>query len=115
MTTDLMINQIFNERHTCHIIMYLHLFGPRTRSEIYQAVSTNPRMPIKLDMLEQYGLIKQMERTQSGRKIVTLTSTGTTFAMTLCTLEKIRGGSIDAFRWDMVVSKLEEFDVTAQS
>ncbi|MBO4357829.1 MAG: hypothetical protein J5813_06675 [Candidatus Methanomethylophilaceae archaeon] len=115
MTKDLMINQLFSERHTCHILVYLHLFGPRTRTEIYQAISTNPRMPIKLDMLEQYGLIKQTDRNNFGRKMVSLTNSGTKFATTLCTLEKILGGSVDAFRWDLVISKLEEFDAGVQS
>ncbi len=52
MNKELMVNQLFSEKNTCGILVYLHLFGPRSRTEIYNAISTNPRMPIKLDMME---------------------------------------------------------------
>ncbi len=111
MTKDLIVNQLFSERNTCGILVYLHLFGPRSRTEIYNAISTNPRMPIKLDMMEKMGLIKQTDRDMNGKRMVTLTATGTKFAATLCNLEKMLGGSIDTFRWDIVISKLEEYDM----
>ena len=112
MTKDLIINQLFSERNTCEILVYLHLFGPRSRTEIYHTISTNPRMPQKLDLLEELGLIKQCEKGANRKRMVMLTTTGTKFAITLCSLERMLGGSIDSFRWDVMISKLEEYDMT---
>ena len=104
-----MINKLFSEKNTCGILVFLHVFGPKTRTEIYQAISTNPRMPIKLDMMEEMGLVRTTDDGR-GRKMTTLTNTGEKFAMTLCSLEKLLGGNVDSFKWGIMMTKLEEFD-----
>jgi len=109
MAGELLINKLFSERNTCQILVYLHLFGPKTRTEIYHAISTNPRMPIKIEMMENMGLLKTMDDGR-GRKMVSLTSTGVKFATELCSLEKLIGGNVDGFKWGIVMTKLEEFD-----
>jgi len=90
-------------------IMLSHCIGPKTRTEIYHAISTNPRMPIKIEMMENMGLLKTMDDGR-GRKMVSLTSTGVKFATELCSLEKLIGGNVDGFKWGIVMTKLEEFD-----
>lgn len=112
MVQELIINRIFNERHTSDIIMYLYLFGPKHRTEIYDAISRNPRMPIKLDLLESYGVIKTYEEGQR-QMLVSLTSKGTKLAAGISNLEKILGGNVEAFRWGFVMSQLEDFDKAA--
>ena len=37
MAGELLINKLFSERNTCQILVYLHLFGPKTRTR-----NTNP-------------------------------------------------------------------------
>lgn len=49
--------KVFETKHNLRIILYLLLVGPGTKSDIYDAVSTNPRMPDKISMLEKHGLI----------------------------------------------------------
>ncbi len=109
MTQELLINRIFSERNTSDTIMFLYLFGPKGKTEIYDAISRNPRMPMKLQMLEDYGLVRSYS--DGGKKMmIGLTPKGNKFASALSDLEKIVGGNVEAFRWGIVMSKLEDFD-----
>ncbi len=49
--------QIFEEKNTISILLYLDQVGKGRKVDIYGAISTNPRMPKKLLMLEDAGLI----------------------------------------------------------
>ena len=56
MNVDLTINSILSEKNVAGILVYLYVFGPRTRTELYRSVSSNPRMPVKLQMLIDYDM-----------------------------------------------------------
>ena len=60
MFDNLRINEIFAEKNVPAIIIYLYLSGPTTRTEIYDNVSTNVRMSIKIDMLIDEKIIKTL-------------------------------------------------------
>jgi len=109
MNDDLITNRIFGEKNTVKIIIYLHIFGEKSRNEIYQAISTNPRMPIKLDLLEHYGIIKTVEGgTVTCKRLVSLTPLGRKYAEALANLEKCTGGSLDVFKWDLMRSMMDD-------
>ncbi len=40
--------RLFETKHVMRILVFLHLCGPKSKSDIYRAVSTNPRMADKL-------------------------------------------------------------------
>lgn len=50
---------VLEEKHMISTMLYLAGSDGCTKTELYRAVSTNPRMPEKLDILEQAGLIRQ--------------------------------------------------------
>ncbi|MDO5837332.1 MAG: hypothetical protein Q4P10_00955 [Methanomassiliicoccales archaeon] len=81
---------VIEERHMLSIILYLYRCGKATKSNIYDNVSKNPRMPLKLDVLEDEGLIS-MKR--GSPTFVILTEKGRRIAESLdlieCTLGKI--------------------------
>ena len=45
------------EKHLMSMLMYLREKGPSRKTDIYDAVSTNPRMTLKVERLEAMGLI----------------------------------------------------------
>ena len=108
MNDNLITSQIFNEKNITSIILYLHFFGARTRSEIYNIVSTNPRMPVKLDLLSRHGLITMDERENGHRRVVDLTPLGKKYAATICSLEKQSGGNVESFKWDVLRTMLND-------
>ncbi|MBQ8178957.1 MAG: winged helix-turn-helix transcriptional regulator [Candidatus Methanomethylophilaceae archaeon] len=111
MTAQIVTERILEERHVVGIIMYLHMFGPRSRSEIYKAVSTNPHMPRKLDMLEERGLVKTGDMVEGGRsRPVRLTHLGKIYAEALCSLEERSGGDLDRYRMQTVRDMVSEME-----
>jgi len=68
------------EKHMIAILMFLSVNGDCQKIEIYRNVSSNPRIPDKLDRLEAMGLITQehmggtrainVALTPKGRKVV---------------------------------------------
>ena len=87
-------NEILQGKHQTDIIVYLYINGARTKSEIYAAVSTNPRMSEKLDILCRRGIIREI-RTYS-RQMYGLTHMGFEYARLLCYLEEVSGGDMAA-------------------
>lgn len=79
----------FEEKHLVAIMMYLSINGQCRKIEIYQNVSSNPRIPEKLDRLESLGLIRQTNDTKSRSIIVSLTSKGRAVADKLIELDKL--------------------------
>lgn len=57
MTTEYKISKL-EERHILSIMLYLRDNDGCKKIELYHDVSTNPRMPIKLNVLEEMGLIR---------------------------------------------------------
>ena len=49
------------EKHLVSILMFLAIHGNCKKIEVYENVSSNPRIPEKLDRLESLGLIIQKD------------------------------------------------------
>lgn len=67
---------VFEEKHMISILTYLDANGPSRKIDLYEAVSSNPRMPDKLNHLEAIGLVTQNMDMTSRSTIVALTSEG---------------------------------------
>ena len=57
-------------------LIYLSENEGCTKTELYRAVSSNPRMPEKLDILESNGLIRQETNDASRAVRISLTDLG---------------------------------------
>lgn len=68
--------RILEERHMISAMLYLSDNDGCTKTELYRGVSTNPRMPEKLNMLESAGLIVQEASSESNAVRVHLTDMG---------------------------------------
>lgn len=111
MFDGLIINRVFDEKNTPNIILFLYLFGPKTRTEIYDNISRNPRMSIKLEMMMSMGLIEETYGYNGMMNALYLTDLGEKYAIALCELEKLSGGSMEKSRWNHVISNIEMFTV----
>jgi hypothetical protein len=109
MFDNLKINEIFTERNVPAIIMYLYLFGPKTRTEIYDNISKNPRMPIKLDKLIESKVITTIPGRSQKWPVLKLTETGMQFGRMLCTMEDLAGGNACKSKWLGLKKTLEQF------
>lgn len=58
MTSERAAIQVFEEKHNMEILVFLLENGPCPKTDLYRGVSTNPRMPVKLAMLESIGLVR---------------------------------------------------------
>lgn len=75
------------EKHLISILMLLGMNGPSRKIDIYKAISTNPRMPGKLDKLESMGLVTQIFDEDQRSTVVTLTPQGTEISQLLSRIE----------------------------
>ena len=64
------------EKHLMSMLMYLREKGPSRKTDIYDAVSTNPRMTLKVERLEAMGLISTEYNNALRSTVVTLTEEG---------------------------------------
>ena len=109
MDEELIVGKIFGEKNMVSIIIFLYLYGPRTKTEIYNQISKNPRMPIKLDLLERYGLISKNDDHPTGRKVMCLTELGERYARSLESLEKHSGGDLTWYKWGRLNAMMDRF------
>ncbi|MBQ7979368.1 MAG: hypothetical protein IJ248_06435 [Candidatus Methanomethylophilaceae archaeon] len=109
MFDNLRINEIFAEKNVPAIIIYLYLSGPKTRTEIYDNVSTNVRMSIKIDMLIDEKIIKTLPGRTPRRPQLTLTEMGMQFGYMLCAMERMAGGDPSESKWRGMKKTLEDF------
>lgn len=109
MFDNLRINEIFAEKNVPAIIIYLYLSGPKTRTEIYDNVSTNVRMSIKIDMLIDEKIIKTLPGRTPKRPQLTLTEMGMQFGYMLCAMERMAGGDPSESKWRGMKKTLEDF------
>ena len=52
-------SRILEEKHSTQIILYIHACGPQSKSSIYRTISTNSRMPKKLEILCNEGVLEE--------------------------------------------------------
>ncbi len=83
------------EKHMISLLMYLVANGPSRKIDIYNCVSSNPRMPDKLNHLEEMGLLHQEMDMMSRSTIVTLTERGYDVAGLLMEIDERIRGSVD--------------------
>ncbi len=83
---------VLGERHKVSVLLLLRREGPCMKTDIYSSVSTNPRMPEKLDMLEHAGLIVQTPDTSTRRVTISLTPAGEEVASMLAEISRIVSG-----------------------
>ena len=63
--------EIFGNTHSLSILMYLTDHSGCTKTDLYQEVVRNSRMPDKLNVLEKAGLIHQVQDGRSTRLYIT--------------------------------------------
>lgn len=76
------------EKHMISILLYLSTRGPSRKIDIYDGVSSNPRMPDKLNILEEMGLLTQRMDTATRSTVVTLTREGEDVAGMLVNIDE---------------------------
>lgn len=81
------------EKHMITVLMFLVANGPCRKIDIYDGVSSNPRMPDKLNKLEGLGLITQEMDAVSRSTIVTLTAAGEQVANLLVSIDRCIKGT----------------------
>ncbi len=95
--------RLFETKHVMRILVFLHLCGPKSKSDIYRAVSTNPRMADKLDLMEERGLLFRMPKERGSRKILyDLTPRGESCAVLVCRMEEESGVSMSEIMSDFL-------------
>ena len=107
--SELVTNKILGERHMIEIIVFLHMFGPRSRTEIYNTISTSPRMSRKLDYLEERGIIKSVISDNTKRVLLKLTPLGNSYANAMIQLEEKSGGALERYRLDTVRALIPQY------
>lgn len=75
------------EKHMISILLLLSTHGPSRKIDIYDGVSSNPRMPDKLNILEGMGLITQEVDSVTRSTIVSLTEPGEQIAGMLVAID----------------------------
>lgn len=96
-------SRIVEEKHSTQIILFIHACGPQSKSDIYRAISTNSRMPLKLEMLRDEGILEEKRSGDGNVKTVySLTPMGRMFADTLCELERKMGGDLSPLKKEML-------------
>lgn len=64
------------EKHLISILMYMSINEECKKMDIYNQITSNPRIPEKLDRLEGMGLIKQTHDPNQRSVIISLTPIG---------------------------------------
>ena len=77
------------EKHLMSMLMYLREKGPSRKTDIYDGVSTNPRMTLKVERLEAMGLISTEYNNALRSTVVTLTEEGRQVAEHLAAVDSI--------------------------
>ena len=88
------------------ILVFLNNFEPRSRTEIYQMISTSPHMADKLECLADEGLITTFNVEGSRKILQKLTPLGKEIASDLQKIEETTGGNIDGYRSEMMMNLL---------
>ncbi|MBR7153442.1 MAG: hypothetical protein IKD00_06870 [Candidatus Methanomethylophilaceae archaeon] len=68
--------RLLEERHVISTVLYIRDHPGCKKSELYPAVSKNPRMPQKLELLVSMGLVTMESREDSSATFLDLTDKG---------------------------------------
>ena len=79
----------FEEKHLISIMLFLCINGSCRKIDIYDNVTSNPRVPDKLNRLEAMGLITQDKSAGSKSVTVSLTDKGRQIADRLVELDRL--------------------------
>jgi len=77
------------EKHLIAIMLFLSINRSCRKIDIYDNVSSNPRIPDKLNKLEKMGLITQTVQSGARSVIISLTERGGVVADRLVELDKL--------------------------
>ena len=83
--------KVIENRHAVMVCAFLDENGPCSKSDIYTAISRNPNMPKKLELLEESGLITRRPVLGKYQEIIELTEAGHDFVEGIKKLEAILG------------------------
>jgi DNA-binding MarR family transcriptional regulator len=83
------------EKHLIGIMLFLAMNGSCRKIDVYLNVSSNPRIPDKLDRLESMGLINQITDPNVRSIIIALTPKGKKVAERLVELDRMIKGISD--------------------
>ncbi len=107
--------KLFETKHVLRILVFLHLCGPKSKSDIYRAVSTNPRMASKLDLMESSGLVTRRPMEKGSRKeIYDLTPSGESCAAMFCRMEEAAGVPVSELRSDFIRNSITFLEETSR-
>lgn len=59
--------RLFEEKHVMHMLIFIGQHPQCMKTQIYDAVSHNPRMPEKLEKLEEAGLVLRTDDEKCSR------------------------------------------------
>ena len=77
------------EKHLISIMLFLSMNRECRKIEIYENVSSNPRIPQKLDRLEAMGLLTQTYDPNIRSTVIALTPKGRQVSAALVELDKL--------------------------
>ena len=84
---------VLEEKHNISIMLFLYENGTCIKSQIYKGISMNSRMPDKLNMLENKGLVQiRTDNFSNNRAEVSLTEKGIEVAKHLQAINEIMDG-----------------------
>ena len=90
---------VLGEKHVLDILLFLRENDTCIKSQLYDAISRGTRMPYKLDMMEEAGLITMEQPEMSKCCRIALTDLGRRIGDFLALLsEDVKGRIIEVFR-----------------
>ena len=91
--------EVLGEKHVLDILLFLRENGTCIKSQLYDAISRGTRMPDKLDMMEEAGLITMKQPEMSKCCNISLTDLGRRIGDFLALLsEDVKGRIAAVFR-----------------
>lgn len=80
---------LLEERHMLSTLLYVREHPGCSKSDLYRAVSKNPRMPDKLEILQSLGLLRLYNRDGSSSTFMELTDKGSEFAEAIASADRL--------------------------
>lgn len=80
---------ILEEKHLISILLFIAKNNECNKGAIYRNISTNPRIPEKLNLSEREGLIEQRKGVSGSRVTLCLTQKGRLISESLGNMDRI--------------------------